>query len=157
MRSALVLAVVVILVAAGIGTGYEFGSANSHTETTTSTAVSSTTLTEFSTSTATVTATSGAAWKVVNQNATYTGPGCPPPALVFMALRIPCLVYTNSTTWNASLLLYNGKYFYAANETVGSTGSTSNSITYTVWFDNSTAYCVSPYLSASELPTCPPP
>jgi hypothetical protein len=156
MRSALVLAIVVILVAAGIGTGYEFGNATSHTETTTSTALSSTTLTEVSTATATVTATSSATWKVIDQNATYMGPGCPPPALVFMALRIPCLDYTSSTTWNASLLLYNGKYFYAANETVESE-SASSSITYTVWFDNSTAYCVSPYLSVSELPTCPPP
>ena len=157
MRGTLVIAVVMILVAASLGTGYEFGNATNHTETTTSTALSSTTLTEVSTATATVTATSNATWKVIDQNATYVGPGCPPPALVFMALRIPCLDYTNSTTWNASLLEYNGKYFYAANETVRSTESTSIAITYTVWFDNSTAYCVSPYLSISDLPTCPPP
>jgi hypothetical protein len=156
VRSALALAIVVILMAASIGTGYEFGNATNHTETTTSTALSSTTLTEVSTTTATVTATSNATWKVIVQNGTFTGPGCPPPALVFMALRIPCLEYTNSTTWNASLLEYNGKYFYAATETVGST-STSYATTYTVWFDNSTAYCVSPYLSVSDLPTCPPP
>ena len=78
------------------------------------------------------------------------------PAQVFMALRIPCLHYTNSSTWNASLLKYNGKYFYATTETVALTNS-SIATTYTVWFDNSTAYCVSPYLSVSELPTCPPP
>jgi hypothetical protein len=146
MRSALVLAVVVILVAAGIGTGYEFGNATSHTETTTSTVVSSTTLTEVTTATG----------KLINQNGTYTGPGCPPPAVLLMALRIPCLHYTNSSTWSAPLLQYNGKDFFVANETVGSTNN-STSTTYTVWFDNSTAYCVSPYLSVSELPTCPPP
>ena len=143
MRGALVAAIVMILVAAGIGTGYEFGNATSHTETTTSTA--------------TVTATSSATWKVIVQNGTFTGPGCPSrPAQVFMALRIPCLHYTNSTTWNASLLEYSGKDFYATTETVALTNS-SISTTYTVWFDNSTAYCVSPYLSVSELPTCPPP
>jgi len=145
MRGALVLAIVMILVAAGIGTGYEFGNATSHT------------LTEVSMATATVTTTRNATWNVVVQNGTFTGPGCPSrPALVFMALRIPCLRYTNSTTWNASLLEYNGKDFYAATETVGLLNS-NISTTYTVWFDNSTAYCVSPYLSISELPTCPPP
>ena len=147
MRSALAIAIVLILVAASLGTGYEFGNATSHTETTTSTA------------TATVTATSSAsaAWTVIVQNGTFTGPGCRPATQsleVFMALRIPCLGYTNSTTWYASLLKYNSKYFYAASETVE---SPSFSTTYTVWFDNSTAYCVSPYLSVSELPSCPPP
>ena len=153
----MVLSIVTILVAASIGTGYELGNATSHTETTTSTALSSTTLTEVSTATTTVTATSSATWKVVVQNGTFTGPGCPPPLEVFMALNIPCLDYTNSSTWYASLLEYNGKYFYAATETVGLNGNPAASTTYTVWFDNSTAYCVSPYLSVSNLPTCPPP
>ena len=139
------LAIVMILVAASLGAGYGFGSATSHTGTTTSTA------------TVTVTTSSGPAWTVVVQNGTFTGPGCPSrPAQVFMALRIPCLHYTNSTTWNASLLEYNGKYFYAATQFVGLANSTI-STTYTVWFDNSTEYCVSPFLSVSELPTCPPP
>ena len=159
MRSALVLAIVVTLVAASIGTGYEFGNATSHTETTTSTALSSTTLTEVSTATATVTVTSSntPTWTVIVQNGTFMGPACgPSPAQVFMALRIPCLDYSNSSTWYASVLKYNGKDFYAANETVGSTNS-GIATTYTVWFDNSTAYCVSPYLSVSDLPTCPRP
>jgi hypothetical protein len=145
MRSALIAGIALILAVASLGTGYAIGNTTGHTETTTSTAVSSVTLTETETGT------------VVVQNGTFTGPGCPSrPAQVFMALRIPCLHYTNSTTWNASLLEYNGKDFYAATETVGLLNS-SISTTYTVWFDNSTAYCVSPYLSVSELPTCPPP
>jgi hypothetical protein len=57
----------------------------------------------------------------------------PPPIQVFMALRIPCLRYRNSTTWNASLLEYNGKYF-SATQFVGLSIS-SLSTTYTVWFD----------------------
>jgi hypothetical protein len=146
MRGALIAGIAFILVVAGLGAGYGIGSATSHTKTTTSTAVSYVTVTEVSTATGTV----------IVQNGTYTGPGCPPPALVFMALRIPCLHYTNSTTWNASLLEYNGKYFYAATETVALNDS-NIATTYTVWFDNSTAYCVSPYLSVSELPSCPPP
>jgi len=158
MRSALIAGIVLILAVASLGAGYSIGNAASHTETTTSTALSSVTLTEVSTATSTVTVTRSGnpTWTVIVQNGTFMGPGCPPPLQVFMALRIPCLHYTNSTTWNASLLEYNGKYFYAANETVGSTNS-GIATTYTVWFDNSTAYCVSPYLSISELPTCPPP
>jgi len=145
MRSAQIAGIALILAVASLGAGYSIGNATSHTETTTSTA------------TATVTVTNSTKpWTVIVQNGTFTGPGCPPPALVFMALRIPCLDYTNSTTWNASLLEYNGKYFYAANETVGPKNS-GIATTYTVWFDNSTAYCVSPFLSVSELPTCPPP
>jgi len=146
MRSALIVGIALILAVASLGSGYAIGNATSHTETTTSTA----------TATVTVTTSSGPTWTVVVQNGTFTGPGCPPPLLVFMALRIPCLHYTNSTTWNASLLEYNGKYFYAATQFVGLANS-NISTTYTVWFDNSTAYCVSPYLSVSELPTCPPP
>jgi len=142
MRSALVAGIALILLVAGLGAGYAVGNATSHTET--------------ATSTVTVT-NSSTPWTVIVQNGTFTGPGCPSrPAQVFMALRIPCLHYTNSTTWNASLLKYNGKDFYATTETVALLNS-SISTTYTVWFDNTTEYCVSPYLPVSELPTCPPP
>ena len=147
MRSALVLAIAIILVVASLGAGYGLGNANSHTRKTTSTVVSSTTLTVVSTATG----------NFIGQNGTYVGPGCPPPAVLLMALRIPCLHYTNSSAWSDPLVLYNGKDFLAANETVASSSNSANSTTYTVWFDNSTAYCVSPYLSVSELPTCPPP
>jgi len=143
MRGALAAGVALVLAVAGLGAGYAVGSSTSHTVTATST----------------LTVTSGSPWRVVLENGTFTGPGCPPATaslLVFMALRVPCLNYTNSSTWYASLLEYNGKDFYASNETVAALNSTA-STTYTVWFDNSTAYCVSPYLSVSELPTCPPP
>lgn len=100
------IAIVLILVAASLGTGYEFRDATSHTETST--------LTEVSTVTATVTATSSvsATWTVIVENGTFTGPGCQPATQsveVFMALRIPCINPTNSTTWNASLLQYNSR------------------------------------------------
>ena len=142
----MIAGIALVLLVAGLGAGYGIGSATSHASTTTSTALSYVTVTEVATATGTV----------VVQNATYTGPGCPPPALVLMALRIPCIHYTNSTTWSASLLEYNGKYFYSTTETVALNDS-NISTTYTVWFDNSTAYCVSPHLAVSELPTCPPP
>jgi hypothetical protein len=146
MKSALIAGIALILLVAGLAAGYGIGNATSHTETATSTVTSTVTMTNSSNP-----------WTIIVQNGTFTGPGCPSrPALVFMALRIPCLHYTNSTTWNAPLLEYNSKDFYATTETVGLLNS-SISTTYTVWFDNSTAYCVSPYLSVSELPTCPPP
>lgn len=146
MRTGPAVAMALVLLAAGLGAGYEIGNSTSHNETTTSTA------------TTTITTTTSPTWKVLVQNGTFTGPGCRSrPVQVFMALRIPCLDYTNSTTWYASLVLYNGKEFYATNETVASLNDSAISTTYTVWFDNSTQYCVSPYLSVSELPTCPPP
>jgi hypothetical protein len=144
MRNALVAGIALILAVATLGAGYAVGSASSHTETTTSTS--------------TVTVTSTPTWTVLVQNGTFTGAGCYPhrPVLLFMALRVPCFDYSNSTTWYASLLQYNGKDFYAANESVIAKASGS-STTYTAWFDNKTAYCVSPFLAVSELPTCPPP
>jgi ABC-type transport system substrate-binding protein len=146
MKSAVVAGIALILAVAGLGAGYGIGNSTSHTLTATSTATSTVTVTN-----------SSIPWTVVVQNGTFTGPGCPSrPAQVFMALRIPCLHYTNSSTWYASLLKYNGKDFYSTTETVALINS-SISTTYTVWFDNSTEYCVSPYLSVSELPTCPPP
>ena len=146
MRSALAAGIAIILAVAGLGAGYAVGDAASHTQTTTSTATSTVTVTN-----------SSIPWRVVVQNGTFTGPGCPSrPAQVFMALRIPCLDYTNSTAWYASLVEYNGKDFYATTETVGSISS-GHSTTYTIWFDNTTEYCVSPYLPVSDLPTCPPP
>jgi len=145
VRGALMAGIALILAVAGLGAGYGIANATGHTETTTSTATS------------TVTVTSTPTWTVVVQNGTFTGPGCPSrPAQVFMALRIPCLDYTNSSTWNASLVAYNGKEFYSTTETVGSI-NLGISTTYTIWFDNTTEYCVSPYLPVSDLPTCPPP
>jgi hypothetical protein len=146
MRGAVAAGIALVLAVAGLGAGYAVGDSTSHTETTTSTATYTVTVTN-----------SSIPWTVVVQNGTFTGPGCPSrPAQVFMALRIPCLDYTNSTTWYASLVEYNGKDFYSTTETVGSI-NLGISTTYTVWFDNTTEYCVSPHLSVSELPTCPPP
>jgi len=138
-----VAGIAIILAVAGLAAGYSLGNATSHTETTTSTT--------------TVTSTYTPTWTVLVQNGTFTGQGCHSrPAQVFMALRVPCLDYSNSTTWYASLLRFDGKDFYAANETVGQE-NTNIATTYTVWFDNTTEYCVSPYLAVANLPTCPPP
>ena len=151
MRSALVAGITLVLVVAGLAAGYSIGNASIRTDTSISTS------TAVSTSTSTLTVTSSPTWTVIVQNGTFVGPGCPPDSfVVFMALRIPCLNYTNSSAWSASLVEYNGKDFYLAKQFVGLANSTI-STTYTVWFDNATAYCVSPFLKVSELPTCPPP
>ena len=90
MRSALVAGIAIILAVAGLAAGYSLGNATSHTETTTSTT--------------TVTSTYTPTWTVLVQNGTFTGQGCHSrPAQVFMALRVPCLDYSNSTTWYASM------------------------------------------------------
>ena len=63
------------------------------------------------------------------------------------ALRLPCPFPTNQSAIPASLVLYDGKYYYISN-------ITANSVMYTVWYDNSTYYCVSPKFQGVN--TCPP-
>jgi len=69
-------------------------------------------------------------------------------------LRLPCPNYTSTSRSNATLLEYNGEFYYASNYSIQQEGQTA--IHYTIWFDNSTAYCVSPSVQTSSLPTCPP-
>ena len=63
------------------------------------------------------------------------------------ALRLPCVLPTNQSSILAGLVLFGGKYYYVSN-------ITTNSVIYTVWYDNSTYYCVSPEFQGVN--TCPP-
>jgi hypothetical protein len=53
------------------------------------------------------------------------------------ALRLPCPLYTNESVIFATLIRYDGTYYYVSYIKV-------NDIQYTVWYDNSTYYCVTP-------------
>ena len=63
------------------------------------------------------------------------------------ALKLPCPYPTNQTSIAADLTSFRGRYYYVSNITV-------NDVVYTVWFDNSTYYCVSPKFQ--NVNTCPP-
>lgn len=63
------------------------------------------------------------------------------------ALGLPCAHPTNQSSISASLTLFEGKYYYVSN-------ITANNVVYTVWYDNSTYYCVSP--KSQGVNTCPP-
>ncbi len=60
------------------------------------------------------------------------------------ALRLPCAL---PTSIKANLTLYQSKYYYVSE-------ITANNVVYTVWYDNSTYYCVSPQFQGTS--TCPP-
>jgi hypothetical protein len=63
------------------------------------------------------------------------------------ALGLPCALTTSQSSEQANLVLSNGKYYYDSNIMV-------NNIVYSVWYDNSTYYCVSPKYQSDR--TCPP-
>ncbi|MDA4112339.1 MAG: hypothetical protein OK439_07345 [Thaumarchaeota archaeon] len=62
------------------------------------------------------------------------------------AMHFPCITSPNQST-PAQLLLFQGKYYYDSN-------LTWNHVVYTIWYDNSTYYCISPKLEWAN--TCPP-
>jgi hypothetical protein len=63
------------------------------------------------------------------------------------ALQLPCPIPTNQSSISANLTLFEGKYYFVSDISV-------NSVVYTVWFDNSTYYCIAPKFQAVN--TCPP-
>lgn len=96
-------------------------------------------------------ASAAGTWTVMSKNATVVGTA---GGLACGVLRIPCALYTSTSRSNATLLEYGGNFYYASTWTVGQEGQQADH--YTIWFDNSTAICVSPSTSTSSLPTCPP-
>jgi hypothetical protein len=67
------------------------------------------------------------------------------------ALEFPCVTYSNQTL-TATLIRYNGTYYhisyYGTFDKLQSTETLSGGVLsntrYTIWYDNSTVYCVSP-------------
>ena len=56
------------------------------------------------------------------------------------ALRLPCTSSVNQN-YTVELVSYQGNEYYLAHFSLTSNGVYTN---YTIWFNNSTAYCVSP-------------
>ena len=81
---------------------------------------------------------------IVNANVTVVGQAAEIPC---GALRLPCPLPTNQSTISAILIKYDGTYYYVSYVNV-------NDIRYTVWYDNSTYYCVTPRVDwANACPT----
>ncbi len=79
----------------------------------------------------------------VDANVTVTGPAAELPC---EALRLPCPMPTNTTTIHAALITYGGNQYYVS--TIKANGTQ-----YTVWYTNSTYYCVTPQVGWANA--CP--
>lgn len=84
---------------------------------------------------------------IVNANATVSGqavsiPGC--------AVHGDCTSAANQSS-TAVLILYNGNYYYVSNYTFTSVNQPN--LVYTIWYTNSTEFCISPAVSWD--PVCP--
>ena len=133
MRNRVVAALLVVAVIAGAGAGYLIGTSNQRTSTTTTTA------------------TGIMPYQVINPNVTVRGQAAGLPC---SALRLPCASSTNESI-SAILIRYNGAYYYLSHFGVTNATNPAHPITtwYTIWYDNSTAFCVSPKVEWSI--TCP--
>ena len=80
---------------------------------------------------------------IVNTNVTVIGQAVGFPCA---ALRLPCPHYDNQSIGWATLIRYGGSYYYASTISV-------NSKVYTVWYTNSTYYCVHPAFQG--VSSCP--
>jgi len=92
------------------------------------------------TRTTTVTSTITLSWEVVKPNITVDQPAAGIPCGVFG--YISCMPFPVQ----AVLIKFNGTYYYVTYVSV-------NNVRYTVWYDNSTAFCVSPKIRLEM--TCP--
>jgi len=93
--------------------------------------------------TTTTTASNSISWEVVKPNVTVHGYAAGIPC---GALMLPCVSYPNQSI-RATLIKYNGNYYYVSyfGVTQGSFDPAQRVTTwYTIWYTNSTEYCVSP-------------
>lgn len=126
MKGALVAALVIVIAVAGSGTAYVLWTSASHDSNSIST-----------------THSLASGWKVVRSNLTVD----------FNAACIfgPCPTGTWPTK-NVMLIDYQGSYYYDINFTYYSGGQP---VTHTIWFTNSTVFCISPAYGYNLCPTSP--
>lgn len=77
-------------------------------------------------------------WQVVSNNVTIYGLVAGTPC---GALRLPCVTWPNQSL-SVQLIRYEGDYYYVSNYSVGN--NVDGYKKYTIWFTNSTVYCISP-------------
>lgn len=84
---------------------------------------------------------------IVRSDMTVTGGAAGIPC---SALQLPCTTSTNMSFYPVELVFFQNRYYYIAHYDV----SGEQSVNYTIWFDNSTYYCVSPKVNWAS--PCPP-
>jgi hypothetical protein len=96
--------------------------------------------------------TNSSAWTVINSNATvYGNLAClDTVAILFPISCPPTFPGAKSPSLKVEIISYHGEVLYDANISVGFNGQP---ITHTMWFTNSTIFCVSPMVDAHKL--CP--
>jgi len=154
-RIALAIAVAAVVVAIAILGSSALGGTRTVTSTSTSIIATTSTVTKaastitdvvVSNHTVTMNVTEGRPYALlINPDATVRGgaasiPGC--------AVHGGCTSSANQSS-TAILILYGGSYYYVSNYTF--TGQYN--IVYTIWYTNSTEYCISPEVSWD--PVCP--
>jgi hypothetical protein len=133
MRNGATAILLVIAIVAGAGAGYLAGASNQQPTTTT------------------ITTTGTLPFQIVNPNVTVRGQAAGLPCA---ALRLPCPYPVNQSI-DAVLIRYNGTYYYLSYYGLTNATNPTQRVTtwYTIWYDNSTAFCVSPKVEWSI--TCP--
>jgi len=131
MRNGAIVTLLAVAILAGAGVGYLVGNANEHTIT----------------SVLTTTPTGSMTYQVVNPGVTVQGQAANTPC---DALHFPCTLRIGNMS--AILIRYGGAYYwlsyYGTFNNLQSTETLSGGVLtntwYTIWYDNSTVYCVSP-------------
>jgi len=133
MKTEAIAILLVIAIVAGAGAGYFVGASNQGPTTTTTTT------------------TGTLPYQIINPNVTVRGQAAGLPCA---ALRLPCPYSANQST-KAILIGYNGAYYYLSYYGLTNATNPTQRVTtwYTIWYDNSTAFCVSPKVEWSI--TCP--
>jgi len=84
--------------------------------------------------------------QIIKANVTVTGQAA---AIPCSALQLPCplALNPNESTTSAILIRYDGTYYYVST-------IEANGVRYTIWYDNSTYYCITPAVKwANACPT----
>jgi len=104
--------------------------------------------------------TSSSVYQVIESNLTLRGQTAVVPCVGFNVAGCPSA--SNASLSQVELIKYGDELFYLSNQSLpgAAAGDQSESnTTYTVWFNNSTVYCISPAHPSTntyhENPTCP--
>ena len=107
------------------------------------------------------TSTSSSVYQVIESDLTLQGQTAVVPCVGFNEAGCPSA--SNASLSQVELIKYGGEFFYLSNQSLpglaAAEGQSESNTTYTVWFTNSTVYCISPAHPLTntyhENPTCP--
>jgi hypothetical protein len=92
-------------------------------------------------------------WEVVKTSLTvYYGTACIPVEASYLSCPTMDTANHSPSQSNVDLIRYQGSYYYAVNFTYSLNGQP---ITRTIWFTNSTVFCMSPQEPGSGYELCP--